>query len=232
MQPLGVFDAEQQNVMLASMRQQSYPVKIFGVNEGFLRLHPDFAAKFDISNDLGQANYIYHTKALATLAGKTYAKKRNLISQAQNLYAWTAEPLTAENSAECLKVLARLDPPAGDDQATQLKELLATRVTIKNFAHLKLKGMLICVKGEPVAFSVYEAINPSTAAIHIEKADRNFKGLYQIINQETAKAIDAEGYAFINREEDMGQEGLRQAKLSYAPSEIIPSYTLTLKTQA
>ncbi|MFN3846727.1 MAG: phosphatidylglycerol lysyltransferase domain-containing protein [Paracoccaceae bacterium] len=72
--------------------------------------------------------------------------------------------------------------------------------------------------------------NVETAAVHFEKALRAYKGLYQVVNRETARAILAHGFHLINREEDMGDAGLRQAKLSYAPLDITPVYDLTPKT--
>jgi hypothetical protein len=88
---------------------------------------------------------------------------------------------------------------------------------------------LITVDDRPVAFSIYEAISPTTVAVHFERALRSYKGLYQVINCETAKVILSQGFEFINREEDLGDAGLRDAKMSYHPTEIIPAYELAYK---
>jgi hypothetical protein len=85
------------------------------------------------------------------------------------------------------------------------------------------------VNGRPVAFSIYEAISPTTVAIHFERALRSYKGLYQVINWETAQVIARQEYEFINREEDLGDPGLRDAKRSYNPVKLIPAYELTFK---
>ena len=77
-----------------------------------------------------------------------------------------------------------------------------------------------------MAFSIYEAIGPATVAVHFERALRSYKGLYQVINWETAKAVAAQGFDYINREEDMGDDGLREAKMSYFPVEIVKAYEL------
>jgi hypothetical protein len=91
---------------------------------------------------------------------------------------------------------------------------------------------MIRVGGEPVAFSIFERQNLDTAVVHFEKALREFKGLYQMINRETARAIAAAGYHLINREEDLNRPGLRQAKLSYFPLEIYPMFDLMLNNAA
>ena len=83
--------------------------------------------------------------------------------------------------------------------------------------------------GKPVAFSLYEHLNPSTCVVHFEKAMREYKGLYQLVNRETAKKIYSKGCKHINREEDLGIEGLRKAKLSYHPLELCPAHALVFK---
>jgi uncharacterized protein len=109
------------------------------------------------------------------------------------------------------------------------KELAALECTLSHFEEFDQKGLIISVEERPVAFSIYEAISPSTVAIHFERALRSYKGLYQVINLETAKVIAGQGFQFINREEDLGDPGLRDAKMSYHPTEIVPAYELTFK---
>jgi hypothetical protein len=87
--------------------------------------------------------------------------------------------------------------------------------------------LLVSAGTRPVAFSIYEAIGPVTVAVHFERALRSYKGLYQVINWETAKAVAAQGFDYLNREEDMGDAGLRDAKMSYHPVEIVKAHELT-----
>lgn len=222
LQPVGNFNAEEQALLLEDIRQKNYPVKIFGVSGEFIRKHLEFAAHFEVQDDPALANYIYRVSDLSGLAGKFYAKKRNMIAQARNLYSWTVHPLTQENSGECLEVLMRMEE--GDPGETS-----AVRAALQNFSRLGQRGLLIKVDGKGVAFSVFEEIFPGTAGVHFEKADRHYKGLYQVINQESAKALEAAGFSLINREEDIGVPGLRQAKHSYGPVEVVPSHTLVFR---
>jgi hypothetical protein len=244
MQPLGDFDDVSRTRFLEMLRGCAYPVRVMDVGGAFMARHHDFVmANFDIEDDPGKANYIYRTADLAMLAGKAYAKKRNLIAQARKLYDWTVKPVTPDNIAPCLKVLAGMAedvaPPQGEEddagrnpaavEKSRHQEEVAAITALERFSTLDYKGVLVEVAGQPAGFALYEDIGHDTAVIAFEKGLRQYKGMYQILNQETARAIADEGFAFINREEDMNLPGLRQAKDSYHPCEMVPSYTLRLK---
>ncbi len=98
-----------------------------------------------------------------------------------------------------------------------------------HFEPLGLEGLLLRVNGQPSAFSIFDRLGPSTAVVYFERALRSRKGLYQVINQETARVILSQGFEMINREEDLGDRGLRQGKLSYFPARLEMKYTLTLR---
>ena len=117
-------------------------------------------------------------------------------------------------------------------EAMLKRELAALECTLRHFDDFGQQGLLVTVNSRPVAFSIYEAISPTTVAIHFERALRSYKGLYQVINCETAKVILRQGFEHINREEDLGDVGLRDAKMSYHPIEIVPAYELTRKNTA
>lgn len=117
-------------------------------------------------------------------------------------------------------------PEALDTHSFLPYELKALDYVLQNFQLLNEEGILIRVDGKVVAFSIFEPINPSTSIVHFEKAIKEYKGLYQLINRETSLKILSKGCSFINREEDMGIEGLRKAKLSYHPIELYPAKAL------
>lgn len=228
-QPIGEFPKKSQAHLLEGLKTLDYPVKILDASDHFLKKNADFCVHFKDCNDSRRANYVYLSKDLATLTGKNYEKKRNLISQAEHLYQWETKPLTAECKPYCPKILASIGAKdEGLSQSLQ-DELVALEVIMTHFNQLKQKGCLIRIEGKPVAFSIFEELNPKTVKVHFEKAERKYKGLYQLINRETARMVLKEGYEFINREEDLGIEGLRKAKLSYYPTEIVPSHTLIMK---
>lgn len=230
MQPLGVFSDPVQKALLRAARALNYPLKLVGVSEEFLARAAGFVSNFDVFDDPAAANYIYLTDNLSRLPGRKYAKKRNLISQAQALHSWTAEPLGEANIDACFEVLQRIRDEEEPVMDANLKlEIEALDRTLRLWHDLGQQGILLRVAGEPAAFSIFEPINSSTVAVHFERALRRYKGLYQVINCEAARVIEAQGFEFINREEDLGSPGLRDAKKSYAPVRLIPAFELTLR---
>ena len=106
----------------------------------------------------------------------------------------------------------------------------AVSEAFENFEALKLSGGLIRAKGEVVAFSMGDRLNDETFLVHIEKAFANIQGAYPIINREFV-IHNCEGYKFVNREDDTGDEGLRKAKLSYRPYEILKKWDAKMKVE-
>ena len=167
---------------------------------------------------------------MAKLPGRKYSKKRNLISQASGLYQWTALPLTREHTSKCFSVLEQIEITEQPEMDQNMRrELAALQYTLHHFQELEQKGIVIMIEAQPVAFSIYERISADTVAIHFERALRSFKGLYQVVNRETARVIEKMGIEFINREEDIGDTGLREAKLSYYPHQLVSAYDLTFR---
>ena len=228
LQPIGAFSPDFQNRILHAAEALDYPLKIFGVSELFLELHPGFVSRFFAREERNFANYVYKAEDLAQLRGRKYSKKRNLISQARSRYSWEVHLLAEDMAEACFTVLKAIreeEKPVIEGMSE--REHGALETTLRNFRRLQQQGLLITVEGRPVAFSIFEATNPTTATIHLERALRSYKGLYQVINQETARFIEARGFEFVNREEDVGDAGLRAAKLSYHPFELIPAWELT-----
>jgi hypothetical protein len=97
-----------------------------------------------------------------------------------------------------------------------------------NIEKLNFKGGVILIDGKVEAFALGEQLNPQTAVIHIEKANPAFDGLYQLINQEFC-IHEWSTLPYINREQDLGEKGLRESKLSYHPHHMVNKYTVQLK---
>lgn len=172
------------------------------------------------------ADYIYKAEDLAYLAGKKYSKKRNLIHQFEKLYPdYTLEPITNENAhriAECC---------AHDWSDTGLSELAIyendhTREVLEDFAAYGCTGYALHVGGEIAAFCIGEVMG-DTLIVHIEKGKREYKGAFQMINCLFAKTeLERCGIQYINREDDVGDEGLRRAKQSYFPEYMLKKFRL------
>ena len=172
------------------------------------------------------ADYMYKAEDLAYLAGKKYSKKRNLIHQFEKLSPdSTLEPITNENShriAECC---------AHDWSDTGLSELAMyendhTREVLEDFAAYGCTGYALHVGGEIAAFCIGEVMG-DTLIVHIEKGKREYKGAFQMINCLFAKTeLERCGIQYINREDDVGDEGLRRAKQSYFPEYMLKKFRL------
>ena len=230
LQPVGEFPEALQAEILERARALPAPLRIESVSREFLDRHPAFAAHFDVAEVRDSANYVYDARDLAELPGRRFSGKRNLIAQAERSYAWTVEPLDPPRVGACLEftedIAARRTTESG---VTLEHETEALECALGAFAQLGLQGLLVRVDGRPAAFSVFDRLNPTTAVVLFERAMRSFKGLYQVINRETARVIAAQGFELINREEDLGDPGLRKAKLSYHPARLEMKHTLPLR---
>ena len=230
LQPVGSLSPQLAATLLDRAAELPHRLRIVGVSPEFVAQHRDFADKFVIAENEATANYLYSAEELASLAGKRFAKKRNLVSQAGRLYAWTVEPLGPGHVAACRAIVDEILVEERPEVCPTLEqELAALDFTLAHFALLGQQGTLVRVEGRPVAFSIWEPIGARTAVIHFERALRRFKGLYQVVNQETARRIVQSGFELINREEDLGDPGLRQAKQSYQPVALLPSLSLCFR---
>lgn len=233
LQPIGRISDEATAALLEASRALPYPLRIVGVSPPFLEAHPRIARDFTCEESRESANYVYRTEDLARLAGKRLSKKRNLIAQARRLYEWQVEPLDASSAGDCRALVQKIvaeETPAIDDSLE--REMAALDFTLRHFAALGQRGTILRVDGELAAFSIWERVSEEMVIVHFERALRRYKGLYQVINQETARRVEALGIPLVNREEDLGEPGLRQAKLSYQPLRLQPSLSLTLKPVA
>lgn len=181
------------------------------------------AMNYTVIEDRDNFDYLYRRQALAELGGRNYHKKRNLIKAFVNSHAYRALPLREEFRSDALRVLD--DWRAENDQAGDYE---AAREGLEKSEELQLCGGIYYVEERPVAYVLGEELaGVATYLIHFEKAVAGYKGLYQFINQSFASVLP-EDYETINREQDMGDPGLRHAKLSYRPSEFIEKFKVAL----
>ncbi len=176
-------------------------------------------------------DYVYAAADLINLAGRKYHSKRNFINRFRMEYEFTYEPVEERHIAACLDLSDRWCRArrCEDDQGL-MGEWGAVREALTHFFELDLLGGVISIDGKAQAFSLGEALNDDTAVIHVEKADPEIRGLYAVINQLFCGRALA-GFKYINREQDLGDEGLRKAKESYFPERIVEKYRVGLKTK-
>ena len=172
------------------------------------------------------ADYMYKAEDLAYLAGKKYSKKRNLIHQFEKLYPdYTLEAITAENAHRIAECCAHDWTDAGLSELA-MYENDHTREVLEDFADYGCTGYALLTDGEVAAFCIGEVMG-DTLIVHIEKGKREYKGAFQMINCLFAKTeLEKCGIRYVNREDDVGDEGLRQAKQSYFPEYMLKKFRL------
>ena len=209
------------------------PFSISGIEKSFAQEMERFeGADFLVESDRDNADYVYRSEDLIQLAGRKFHSKKNHLNSFRKNYA-EAEylPITEEIVTQCklningwYKLRAHEQP----DNLFIAAEREAIIEVLNNFEDFGLKGGAILVDKRVVAFTFGEQLNSDTAVIHVEKADPEVRGAYPAINQAFVAHAWAE-MTYINREEDMGIEGLRKAKESYRPVKMIEKFTAVLK---
>lgn len=188
-------------------------------------------ARFCYSSDAGDSDYIYLRSELASLSGKAFHKKKNHFSKFVRTYPdYKYYEIGACNIYDAQKVAdAWYYEHLQDEDASQLAEYKAIKEALENFEELGLIGGIIYVNDSPCAMTIASKINENTVDVHFEKAVGEYalNGGYAAINKLFSEKLD--GVTWLNREEDIGIEGLRKAKLSYRPKIMLKKYSVVEK---
>ena len=188
-------------------------------------------ARFCYSSDAGDSDYIYLRSELASLSGKAFHKKKNHFSKFVRTYPdYKYYEIGACNIYDAQKVAdAWYYEHLQDEDASQLAEYKAIKEALDNFEELGLIGGIIYVNDSPCAMTIASKINENTVDVHFEKAVGEYalNGGYAAINKLFSEKLD--GVTWLNREEDIGIEGLRKAKLSYRPKIMLKKYSAVEK---
>lgn len=186
-----------------------------------------YPSSFSFVTDPGDADYLYTQHQLAALPGSAFHAKRNHIAQFERSNPdWSLLPLSHPACAADALAVAQgwLESMPGDSPALH-HEARAIEHALSHVDELCLFGAVLYVAQKPVAMSIGSRISPAVADIHYEKCLPDWKKAYPLINRELARLLnDCE---YINREEDLNQPGLRQAKLSYRPAILLQKYSAT-----
>jgi len=217
--------------MIEDAQNEGSKLRMLGVCKGMKQdLEDIMPGKFNIEPDRNYADYLYLRTDLATLSGKKYQPKRNHINKFRKSYDnYEYVSITPDLIGECLRLEAEWCKMNNCDQHDGTgNERQAIIYALEHFDELGLTGGLLRVDGQIVAFTFGRPINYDTFGVHVEKADTRIDGAYAMINYEFANHIPEE-FTYINREEDLGIEGLRKAKLSYQPVIILEKSMACLK---
>ena len=183
-----------------------------------------------IEESRGHWDYLYDVNELIQLSGRQFHKKKNLLHQFKKNYDFQFVPLDVKMIDMALAMQEAWctwrDCESSDALAD---ENLAISRVLHSWEKLKgLIGGAILVDGQMIAYTVAEPLSKDVLVIHFEKGNVDFKGVYQALNQMFLEDF-GQDFKISNREQDLGDEGLRKAKLSYNPSGFLKKYRVTLK---
>lgn len=219
--------------LMAWAEEEEQPFCLYGITkENFAKLEEWFPGMFEIEYERDYADYVYEAEKLATLSGKKLHSKRNHLNKFKAVHEgnWTYEKITQENLEECFQMALKWRNLNGCDADSEKNaEMCVTLNSLRLFKELGLTGGLLRVDGKIVAFTLGEPVNDDTFVVHIEKAYADVDGAYTMINQQFVENEIAGRYKYVNREDDVGMEGLRKAKLSYRPVFLVEKGVVTLK---
>ena len=232
MMPVGQGDPEKELIekLIEDSQLEGEPLRLMGVCQGMKkRLNDILPGKFEFTTNRDYSDYIYLRSDLATLTGKKFQSKRNHINRFKKEYTYKYVPITPDRVQECLYLEAEWCKANDcDKQDGTGNERQAIVFALEHFEELGLSGGILYANDKIVAFTFGMPINKETFGVHVEKADTTVDGAYAMINFEFANHIP-ETFTYINREEDLGIEGLRKAKLSYQPETILEKFVAHYK---
>jgi len=183
-----------------------------------------FSAKLDRDN----SDYVYLVKDLIELPGTKFHSKRQAIKRCLSEHKCEYVPITPDIVELCLQLQEEWCNLANCNESQGLREEdQAIKETFLHYDHLSVFGAAVSADGGIQAFTVGEKLSNDTAVIHFEKANPKIRGLYQLINQWFCKNALA-GYKYVNREQDLGEPGIRRAKEGYHPHHMVEKYVAEL----
>lgn len=176
---------------------------------------------YSICEDKDNFDYLYSREDLVDLTGRKFHKKKNLLNMFVRNNEYQAKPLLEEYRDDAMQILEQWN-----NRHSGPNDSIAAREALEKMWPLQLCGGIFYIEEQPVAYCLGEELSLGESfVIHFEKAvlGEDFKGVYQYINQAFA-AILPEKYKTVNREQDLGDSGLRQAKMSYHPLDFVRKY--------
>ena len=203
-------------------------VQVCRVAENFIEEHVS-SGRYEVIKDRDNSDYVYLAQELAELPGNKFHKKKNHVNKFIKNNEFEYRPLDSKVVDLCLDLQEEwcelrecvLNPALFDEN-------MAVYEALKNYQQLGFVGGAFLIDSKVEAFSFGEKLNPETAVIHVEKANSQISGLYAAINQHFCQ-VEWTDIKYINREQDLGQEGLRKSKKSYHPHHMVDKYIVSLR---
>ena len=199
---------------------------LFDIPETLAQLMADAVPSLLVTEDRNEWEYVYSVPELIALKGNKYSQKRAHVKSFLSNYSWEYVPLLPEDFPELLEFqrewcvrhdCANVPALRAEDQAIQY--------ALERWEDFPFMGALLQADGKTIGYTVAEELDGKTIDIRFEKAFNEYSGSYQALNQ---LFLERQGskYAFVNREEDMGNPGLRNAKMSYHPVAFVKKYSV------
>ena len=223
--------------ILSDAKKRGLPCRITGMTDADRAfLEETFPDTFHFRTDRDSYDYVYQIDALADLRGRKYQKKRNHFNRFQLQHpGYEVLPLTAELLPAAKEMVDQwyetraVTDPEGD----YLLERRAIGLAFANFEALQLEGLVLVEEGKILAVTMGSRMREESFDIHFEKALEDVDGAYAAVNCEFARYLRLKypQVRYLNREDDMGLEGLRKAKLSYLPDHMVEKHWAYLKEE-
>lgn len=228
--PFGGKDEDMPLIVNALKEYFGGPFEFHGIYEStmerFKRTMPEIT---EYTEDRDNWDYVYDREKLATLSGRKYHSKKNHYNAFIKEHPdYVYEEINAANKDECIAFGKAWCAQRAETDPTIKCEACAIEEGLNNMEFLKIRGGLIRLDGQVKAFTFGEKVSEHTAVVHVEKADPNVRGLFTAINKDFVQNAWPD-VQFINREEDMGKEGLRKAKESYNPIFMVKKYNTIIR---
>ena len=217
--------------MLLYAKEKGFPFTMRGVTAEHL---PQLLAIFPdctVESERPLWDYVYSAEKLATLSGKHLHGKRNHINRFESQNDWEFRPMTKDDHPACLALLDEwMSENPEDLHAGAADERMAIERAFDHFEPLGLMGGVLFVSGILAAFTMGEPVCAHTFVVHFEKARSDLNGAYPMVNREFVRLIRQRypDILWINREDDMGLDSLRQSKESYHPDHMVEKYTVVI----
>jgi hypothetical protein len=187
-----------------------------------------FSQEVRVESLENQFDYVYLTQDLVNLSGSRFHSKRNFVNQFEARYNHQYFTISNDNIEDiriaCHNWLYR----DGEPDKQLVDEWIGINYLLDNIDNLSFVGAVIYVENKVVAFTLGELLNLNTVVIHVEKADQTYRGSYPMIANAYLKQCWPQT-TFVNREEDLGIEGLRKSKKSYQPKLMVEKYCVSVQ---
>lgn len=194
------------------------------LSENMVKEIKEISDEYEFNMDRDKCDYIYDLDELRKLNGKKFHKKKNHLNKFLQSYEFAYEVINENNIAECLEMKNEWMNGRSRDESMETESRAIDRA-FENYKAFDFCGGLIRIDGRVAAFTFGERLGSETFVTHFEKGMEEIDGIYVAINRQFSDYLYSRGYRYVNREDDLGLEGLRQAKLSYRPCTIYEKYT-------